>query len=69
MLQKLVQSFYALDVRAFDVVKDDGFKNLAKTLFGVGRDTSTSSIEIADLLPHPTTISRNITRLYEEVFV
>ncbi|CAF3860218.1 unnamed protein product, partial [Rotaria sp. Silwood1] len=58
--------FCALDARAFDVVKGDGFKNLAKTLFGVGRGISTSSIEITDLLPHPTTISTNITRLYEE---
>ncbi|CAF4803365.1 unnamed protein product [Rotaria sp. Silwood1] len=58
--------FCALDARAFDVVKGDGFKNLAKTLFGVGRGTNTSSIEITDLLPHLTTISTNITRLYEE---
>ncbi|CAF3885120.1 unnamed protein product, partial [Rotaria sp. Silwood1] len=63
---KLVQSFCALGARVFDVVKGDGFINLAKTLFGVGRGSNTSSIEITDLLPHPTTISRNITRLYEE---
>ncbi|CAF5137493.1 unnamed protein product, partial [Rotaria sp. Silwood1] len=63
---KLVQSFCALGARVFDVVKGDGFINLAKTLFGVGRGSNTSSIEITDLLPHPTTISRNITRFYEE---
>ncbi|CAF5049307.1 unnamed protein product, partial [Rotaria sp. Silwood1] len=63
---KLVQTFCALGARAFDVVKGDGFKNLAKALFGVGRGSNTSFIEITDLLPHPTTISRNITRLYEE---
>ncbi|CAF4442070.1 unnamed protein product, partial [Rotaria sp. Silwood2] len=62
----LVQSFCALGARAFDVVKGDGLKNLAKTLFGVGRGSNTSSIEITDLLSHPTTISRNFTRLYEE---
>ncbi|CAF4709010.1 unnamed protein product, partial [Rotaria sp. Silwood2] len=58
--------FCALGTRTFDVVKGDGFKNLAKTSFGVGRGSNTSSIEITDLLPHPTTISRNITRLYDE---
>ncbi|CAF4759463.1 unnamed protein product, partial [Rotaria sp. Silwood2] len=58
--------FCALDTGTFDVVKGDGFTNLAKTLFGVCRGTRTSSIEITNLLPHPTTISRNITRLYEE---
>ncbi|CAF3815864.1 unnamed protein product, partial [Rotaria sp. Silwood1] len=52
----LVQSFCALGARAFDVVKADGFKNLAKILFGVGRCSNTSSIEITDLLPHPTTL-------------
>ncbi|CAF4693427.1 unnamed protein product, partial [Rotaria sp. Silwood2] len=62
----LARGFCALGTRAFDVVKGDGFENLAKTLFGVGRGRNTSSIEITDLLPHRTTISRNITRLYEE---
>ncbi|CAF3814892.1 unnamed protein product [Rotaria sp. Silwood1] len=52
---KLVQGFCALGARAFDVVEGDGFKNLAKILFGVGRCSNTSSIEITDLLPHPTT--------------
>ncbi|CAF0979861.1 unnamed protein product [Rotaria sordida] len=46
--------FCALDARAFDVMRGDGFKNLAKTLFDADRATSTSSIEITDLLPHPT---------------
>ncbi|CAF4923860.1 unnamed protein product [Rotaria sp. Silwood1] len=53
---KLVQGFCALGARAFDVVEGDGFKNLAKILFGVGRCSNTSSIEITDLLPHPTTL-------------
>ncbi|CAF5048860.1 unnamed protein product, partial [Rotaria sp. Silwood1] len=69
-LEKLIRDgdpgFCALGARAFDVVEGDGFKNLAKILFGVGRCSNTSSIEITDLLPHPTTICRNITRLYEE---
>ncbi|CAF3404891.1 unnamed protein product, partial [Rotaria sp. Silwood2] len=69
LLQKLAQGFCALGTRAFDVVKGDGFKNLAKTLLGVGRGSNTPSIEITALLPHPTTIriiSRNFTRLYEQ---
>ncbi|CAF4555473.1 unnamed protein product, partial [Rotaria sp. Silwood2] len=66
---KLAQGFCAFGTRAFDVVKGDGFKNLAKTLLGVGRGSNTLSIEITALLPHPTTIriiSRNFTRLYEQ---
>ncbi|CAF3157858.1 unnamed protein product [Rotaria socialis] len=58
--------FCALDGRAFEVIKGDGFKNLAKALFDAGQASNKSSIEVTDFLPHPTTISRNIIRLYEQ---
>ncbi|CAF4515924.1 unnamed protein product [Rotaria sp. Silwood2] len=58
--------FCAVDGRAFDVITDDGFQNLAKVLFDAGRSLYKSSIEIKELLPHSTTVSRNVTRLYEE---
>jgi hypothetical protein len=48
--------FCALDGRAFDVMKGVGFQNLAQVLFNAGRNTGRSSIEIKDILPHPTTV-------------
>ena len=48
--------FCALDGRAFDVMMSDGFKNLVKALYDAGRSTNKSSIDIIDLLPHPTTV-------------
>jgi hypothetical protein len=48
--------FYALDGRAFDVMKGDGFQSLTKSLLDASRTTSKLSIEIKDLLLHPTTV-------------
>ncbi|CAF1569115.1 unnamed protein product, partial [Adineta steineri] len=48
--------FCALDGRAFEVIKGDGFKNLAKALFDAGQASNKSSIEVTDFLPHPTTV-------------
>ena len=48
--------FCALDCRAFDVLKGEGFKNLVRVIFEAGRSTIKSSIDISDLLPHPTTV-------------
>ncbi|CAF5167377.1 unnamed protein product, partial [Rotaria magnacalcarata] len=47
-------------------ITDDDFQNLAKVLFDAGRSLYKSSIEIKELLPHSTTVSRNVTCLYEE---
>jgi hypothetical protein len=41
---------------AFDVMKGHGFQNLAKSIFDTGRFIQKSSIQIKDLLPHPTTV-------------
>jgi hypothetical protein len=48
--------FCALDGRAFDVMKGDGFRSLTKSLLDASRTTSKLSIEIKDLLLHPTTV-------------
>ncbi|CAF4965380.1 unnamed protein product, partial [Rotaria sp. Silwood1] len=58
--------FCATDSRAFNLITSDGFQNLANVLFDAGRSMYKSSIQIKDLLPHPTTTSRNVSRLYEE---
>ncbi|CAF3987750.1 unnamed protein product [Rotaria sp. Silwood2] len=58
--------FSALDGRAFDTMTGYGFQNLAQVLFDAGRSFTNSSIQIEDILPHPTTISRNVGRIYEQ---
>ncbi|CAF4341330.1 unnamed protein product, partial [Rotaria magnacalcarata] len=59
--------FTALDCRAFEVVSGEGFMKLEQSIFDASRHTSnSSSVKITHLIPSPTTISRNIDRLYEE---
>ncbi|CAF1365939.1 unnamed protein product [Rotaria sordida] len=58
--------FSALDGRAFQAMKGNGFQNLAQVLFDAGRSYNNSSIQVQDILPHPTTISRNVVRIYEQ---
>jgi hypothetical protein len=55
-ITKACTEFCALDGRAFDVMAGDGFQNLAKALFDAGQTINKSTIEIKDLLPHPTTV-------------
>ncbi|CAF1408076.1 unnamed protein product [Rotaria magnacalcarata] len=57
--------FVAQDSRSFKLLEGSGFVHLAKQLFDTGRLlSSTTNIEIEDLLPDPTTISRNIDQMY-----
>ncbi|CAF1460760.1 unnamed protein product [Rotaria sordida] len=57
--------FVVQDGRAFHLLEGSGFVRLAKQLFNAGKlMSSTTTIEIEDLLPDPTTISRNIDRMY-----
>ncbi|CAM4861080.1 unnamed protein product [Rotaria socialis] len=43
-----------------------GFQNLVKILVEVGQLASRSKFEVTDILLHPTTISKNISRLYDK---
>jgi hypothetical protein len=52
--------FSALDGRAFETMKGEGFQNLAQILFDTGRSYATSSIQIKDITPHPTTVRKTI---------
>ena len=52
--------FSALDGRAFEAMKGKGFQNLAQVLFDADRSLNNSSIQIQNILPHPTTV-RKIT--------
>jgi hypothetical protein len=51
--------FAALDNRAFETVKGDGFVNLMEKVFVAGQRLSGSSdVKVAELLPDPTTVNR-----------
>lgn len=57
---KLVE-FCAADVRAFQTVTGKGFVSLAQHFLSVG--ARRGEIDVATILPHPTTVSRNIPRI------
>ncbi|CAF1490089.1 unnamed protein product [Rotaria sordida] len=55
-LTQACAEFSALDGRAFQAMKGNGFQNLAQVLFDAGRSYNNSSIQVQDILPHPTTV-------------
>ncbi|CAF2958136.1 unnamed protein product [Rotaria sp. Silwood2] len=55
--------FFALDGKPFDTVTGEGFINLAKQLMNAGASIGTG-FSVNDLLPHSTTVSRNVDRVY-----
>ncbi|CAF4312008.1 unnamed protein product [Rotaria sp. Silwood2] len=59
--------FVILDSRPFKTIGGKGFKNLAQTIFNAGRYLPvTQEVNIENLLPSPTTVSRYIDQLYDE---
>ncbi|CAF3331019.1 unnamed protein product [Rotaria socialis] len=59
------ENLIATDNRAFELITGKGFVNFTQTVLSVGQDIVKSrSINASDLLPHPTTVSRNINRLF-----
>ncbi|CAF1202243.1 unnamed protein product [Didymodactylos carnosus] len=54
----------ALDDRPFIAIEGDGFKNLAQELMTVGRVFG-KSVPVELILPHSTTVSREIDKIYE----
>ncbi|CAF1269649.1 unnamed protein product, partial [Rotaria sordida] len=59
--------FAAIDNRAFETMAGDGFKSRLQQVFDAGRVLNTSSLDVEALIPHPTTISRDISRIYDIV--
>jgi len=57
--------FSAVDLRSFNVINGDGFRNLAQGLVNVGADHG--KIDINTVLPHPTTVSRKTTSVAQRV--
>lgn len=54
--------FCAIDGRAFDVITNDGFQNLANALYNAGRSMYKSSILIKELLPTSRTVRIRIMK-------
>jgi hypothetical protein len=50
----------ALDGRAFDVVRGEGFQGLIKVLLDAGQSLNKSQFDIKELIPHPTTVKIRI---------
>lgn len=69
MTQKLVE-FCGKDSRPMEIITGDGFKNLAQFLVQVG--AMHGNIDVATILPHPTTVSRHIVdikrSIHEKIF-
>ena len=56
--------FVVLDNRPFHLLSGGGFSNFAKTVFDVGKSMyNMPNINIENLLPHPTTVSKTIDKL------
>lgn len=53
------------DVRPFDIVSGSGFINFAQTLLQIG--ATYGNLDAKNLLPHPTTVSRNTEKEMERV--
>ncbi|CAF4841572.1 unnamed protein product, partial [Rotaria sp. Silwood1] len=59
--------FAALDSRSFKTIHGIGFKNLAQKIFDAGKYLPISKgINVEKLLPHPTTVSREVNKLYNQ---
>ncbi|CAF3394488.1 unnamed protein product, partial [Rotaria sp. Silwood2] len=57
--------FVALDGNSFNTVSRTGFKQLIETVFKAGQSTADlQAFEVCDFLPHPTTVSRKVDRVY-----
>ncbi|CAF4470838.1 unnamed protein product [Rotaria sp. Silwood2] len=59
--------FIILDGRPFEIVNGSGFINLIECVLGVGRTLlESSTVSASDVIADPTTLSRNIDRIYDE---
>lgn len=62
---KKMVDFVCKDLRPFEIVTGQGFKDFAQEMINIG--FTYGSIQVDELLPHPTTISRNIIKDAEAI--
>lgn len=65
MTSKIV-NWCTTDIRPFDTIIGKGFIDFSQELLNIGRRNSSYNVNIHDILPHPTTISRNIDYEYNK---
>lgn len=58
--RKMVQ-FCAQDMRSFEAVAGNGFKLIAQHFLSMG--AACGDMDVTEILPHPTTISRNVKKI------
>lgn len=63
----VVTEWVVKNCRPLKIIDDSGLKNFASFLIKVGA-TFGPNVDVEKLLPHPTTVSRNIETLYESHF-
>ncbi len=64
-LTKTIVQFCAKDIRPMEIISGKGFSKLAQHLISIG--ATFGNAEIKTILPHPTTISRNVAKVKEEL--
>lgn len=67
LLIKDITEWTIVNSRPFQIVADSGFEKVSARLISIGA-TYGQNVNMATLLPHPTTVSRNIHELYDKHF-
>jgi len=55
--------FCIVDIRPLSIIDESGFKELGQFLMKVGHQYG--DVDINDLMPHPTTVSKNTIKMAE----
>lgn len=61
---KLV-NFVCKDLRPFEIIEGKGFRDFSQEMINIG--AKFGQIQVNDLFPHPTTISRNVIKSAEKI--
>lgn len=64
-ITKKIVDFVCKDLRPFDIITDQGFKELAQEMINIG--STYGCFRVDDLFPHPTTISRHLIKEADSV--
>ena len=62
---KQCAEFACRDIRPFEIISGEGFRDLAQRFINIGVKYGQVSAE--DIIPHPTTVSRNVEHIVDDV--
>lgn len=60
-----ITKFVCRDLRSFNIIKGKGFQELAQSLISLG--SRCGDMDVKDVLPDPTTVSRNIHQIAQNI--